>query len=407
MLNVIYYSDTYYGEHGGRTHAREFLQALNDSSEVSRALIFPVKSRTQNDLKKMHVTLLRKIYFYIKHISNRCIPNNITMIYRLHFPNSKIYKMLAKLIKSENPDLIILRHSNNFKYLDKIHKDYPQIKLAVEFNASIFNESFSSLPFIEYWRKEEMNSLVNAHCISSVSDYLKNYMINYQPNLKNKIIVNPNGVDIKKINSFRLSARNKMRADLKIPTNAIVFGYLGGMERFRRLPEVVERFASLRRGGLNNIFLALVGDGEDLNSVLTSVHKNESFLDGHIYCNEKWIPHQDVPSWLNLFDVGIFPFSNNYGSPQKIFEYAACGLPILGPDVPALTIGTGRELCSALVIQDGSNFKQSVAKIYNNIIIEKEVAIGNKQIVEKHYTWDKNLRRILNQLKLISPNVAE
>jgi glycosyltransferase involved in cell wall biosynthesis len=50
------------------------------------------------------------------------------------------------------------------------------------------------------------------------------------------------------------------------------------------------------------------------------------------------IPHIDVPMIISEFDIGIVPYPNNkhmnlYASPMKIFELAACGVPILASNI--------------------------------------------------------------------------
>ena len=52
------------------------------------------------------------------------------------------------------------------------------------------------------------------------------------------------------------------------------------------------------------------------------------------------VPHEDVPSFFRSADAGIFIYPNffwsrwgSHGSPMKMFEYMACGLPVLGSNV--------------------------------------------------------------------------
>jgi glycosyltransferase involved in cell wall biosynthesis len=54
-----------------------------------------------------------------------------------------------------------------------------------------------------------------------------------------------------------------------------------------------------------------------------------------------WVPHTDIVAYLRAARVGLAPlqpipkyFKN---IPQKIFEYMACGVPILGSDLPTIT----------------------------------------------------------------------
>jgi len=51
------------------------------------------------------------------------------------------------------------------------------------------------------------------------------------------------------------------------------------------------------------------------------------------------VPHAEVPSWVQRCDVGILPFPRcdiwNTSSPIKLFEYMACGKPVIATAIPA------------------------------------------------------------------------
>ena len=51
-----------------------------------------------------------------------------------------------------------------------------------------------------------------------------------------------------------------------------------------------------------------------------------------------FVPHEMVPSIVSSFDIGIVPYPNDkhfnlYASPMKIFELAACGIPVLASNI--------------------------------------------------------------------------
>ena len=59
---------------------------------------------------------------------------------------------------------------------------------------------------------------------------------------------------------------------------------------------------------------------------------------GKNYSVKPSIPHNEVSEILKNFDIGIVPYPNDshmnkYASPMKIFEMAACGVPILASDI--------------------------------------------------------------------------
>ena len=72
-----------------------------------------------------------------------------------------------------------------------------------------------------------------------------------------------------------------------------------------------------------------------LNEIKTFV-SNSRYKDK--YYIDDFISHKDVPSFISQFDIGIVPYPDSkhmskYASPMKIFEMAACGVPILASNI--------------------------------------------------------------------------
>ena len=392
MIKVIYFTDTFYSKHGGRTHAREFYKAMLNDKRVSEIELFPTAPSTLlNSSTDDKINLKYLINKSLKTI----VPKAFMKIFRVQFPKIKVYKELVSTIKKQGSDVLIIRHSVHFKYLSWLAKDFPELKIVVEFNASLFNEGLSNVPFISYWRKQEIKSLKKANLISAVSVFLKDYLTSNSSISNQAIIVNPNGVDIDSFKQTNPALREIKRSKINIPRDAIVFGYVGGMEKFRRLPEVMERFISLLKNGYDKLFLVLIGNGEDLPEILKMQEKYSGILGGHFYCNENWVSYDEIPGWMYSFDVGLFPFTAPYCSPLKIFEFAACGLPIIGPKVPAITENSGGNLCSFLINQDGGNFEESFIELYDNIEQYKLQKNKLDRLIHS-YSWGANVDRIVS-----------
>lgn len=84
--------------------------------------------------------------------------------------------------------------------------------------------------------------------------------------------------------------------------------------------------------------LAIIGDGplrttlEDL-AIRYGIHEVVSFRGS--------VPHVDVPLWINAASVCVAPFARLRNqttgvSPLKLYEYLACGRPVVASDVPGI-----------------------------------------------------------------------
>lgn len=387
-MKVLYYAHEFYCNYGARTHAQEFYKALANHKSVTTALLFPQIDSSSLSRPRSFKSRLLGNPFWVKVIKN----------VRLFFPFGKDFNALCKMIESNTPDVLIIRVNRKFKYLKVLKGKYPFLKVCVEANATSFDEGKSTYKFVKFWRMREAIELQYADSISVVSDNLKNYFLSKNPQLESKIFTNPNGVDVRLFQPGSKAARAKMRDRFRIPKEAVVFGYIGGMESFRKLPEVVKRLGDLKRSGLQNLHLMLVGTGQDLVAVLQARDEAKEVWQHSFYCNGEWIPHHEIPGILSGFDVCIFPFSNQYGSPQKIYEYMATGLPVLAADVPAVSEHIPRKYLPYLVKQDGSNFEDLARHMYDNLEHVSEEAKAGRAFVEKNFTWEENVQRILDSL---------
>ena len=117
----------------------------------------------------------------------------------------------------------------------------------------------------------------------------------------------------------------------------ITIGYLGMLETYGVDKGVLESVKKI--DNLNNKYFLntkVIGGPEHKLQELKHYIDTSKFKDRYFISSV--VPHKEVPSLLNQFDIGIVPYPDNqhmtkYASPMKIFEMAACGVPILASDI--------------------------------------------------------------------------
>ena len=269
--------------------------------------------------------------------------------------------------------------------------------MCLEVNSASFDEQFPQLPFRSIFQQWEVNRFRRADAITVVSGYLKDYL-QKRGISEDKILVNQNGVNTEIID---LKSVTDLRERHSIPRDAFVVGYIGGMETFRRLPEVVGHIAELRRAGHRDVYLLIVGDGRDMQRVKEAVAEEfESFENAVILTG--WVPHTEVAGYLATFDLAIFPFTNDYCSPLKLFEYLGAGLPTLGPDTSAVREVFQDDVHLKLVKQDGSDLVEKIKEMKHDPELRSRLGRAGQNLVLEEYTWEKNAHRLIEYIKLIS-----
>ena len=117
----------------------------------------------------------------------------------------------------------------------------------------------------------------------------------------------------------------------------ITIGYLGMLETYGVDKGVLESVKKI--DNLNNKYFLntqVIGGPEHKLQELKHYVDTSKFKDRYFISSV--VPHKEVPNLLNQFDIGIVPYPDNqhmtkYASPMKIFEMAACGVPILASDI--------------------------------------------------------------------------
>lgn len=147
-----------------------------------------------------------------------------------------------------------------------------------------------------------------------------------------------------------------LRRNLGIDDDTLVYTYCGLIGRERGLEELVDVFRNLD----NTYALVLIGDGPAVNELKTRAGKARN-----IYFHEA-VPVSDLITLISGADVGVFftaslSLSYRYCLPNKVFEYAAAGLPMLLGDGPELVRFAGDYPVARTVQADRATLQAAIA----------------------------------------------
>ena len=133
---------------------------------------------------------------------------------------------------------------------------------------------------------------------------------------------------------------------------------------------------------------------EDIKKLAESANKV------HNLTISDYVPQIKVPEILSTLDIGIVPYPNEehmskYASPLKIFELAACGVPILASDIQ-----THKELeefnLGIVYFQHGNfeDFSEQLKSLLQDK--EKRESLRNLSIENiKNFSWESRIKKII------------
>lgn len=298
-----------------------------------------------------------------------------------------------------------------------------KIPLIIEFNGSemwLGKNWAGGTAMAEYVEKSENICLKHAHLIVTVSDVLKDELIErgVEPN---RIVSYPNGVDAEEFNSEKkpVSEVQQIRTELGVPEDAILltfvgtFGHWHGVEFLARVMiKLINRSSQWFEE--HNVFVCFVGDGVKRQAVEEIIDKC-SFK--HRFKLTGMVPQDMTPLYMAASDILMSPHIPNsdgspfFGSPTKLFEYMAAGRPVIASDLfqigevlkgapharqlpPSDSLPTD-EQCGVLVRpKSAKDIGLAIQFLVENPEWRRKAGRNARKRVLSRYTWERHAEEI-------------
>jgi glycosyltransferase involved in cell wall biosynthesis len=190
---------------------------------------------------------------------------------------------------------------------------------------------------------------------------------------------------------LNLHCGQALRDRLAIDDKEIVVGYLGSLEFWLDMKNLIEGLSLARRKGLP-LKLLIIGKSlhTDYPKKVMGWLKNRGLEDLTIW--HDFVPYEEAASYISSFNVGTIPFNANdptayYAAPNKMWEYFSQMKPVISAPIPealnnddcVLTASTPEEYCKQLIFATDSS-EEIAFKVRN----------GYCKALTK--TWDKSAR---------------
>ena len=347
----------------------------------------------------------------IRPICNKFLPHNIKEL-MLNF--QFLFSVDINKIK---PDAIYQRHTAA-SFLGAYWAKKYNIPLVLEFNSSeiwkIKNWKTKD-SFLRGISKKLFNCFIQEPMIKAIENYnlrMANVIVVVSKALKEdlvgrgikeeKILINPNGVDIEK---FRPNCGgDKIRKKFNLEDKKIVgfIGTFGQWHGVEELAKAIVLFFEKHREMEANVRFLLIGDGilfEKVKAILKQGKcEDKVIFTGLVLQNE-------APYYLDACDIFVSPHIPNsdgsqfFGSPTKLFEYMAMGKGIVASNLGQIGYILDDGITGRLVEPGNSEqLENGIFELLNNEKLCKKMGLSARKKVIEHYTWGQHVRRILEKL---------
>jgi len=231
--------------------------------------------------------------------------------------------------------------------------------------------------------REENNAIDRVNYLVTVNDQFGSFYKKVYPACDPVVI--RNAVDPQTIDKYSSPLRTIVGAE---PTHKIIL-YHGSMRSLRHLRELAGASIHLPQ----NWKMVFLGIGP-IRSELERISHRLFFLDP--------VPYDELFKWLAGADLGAilyegFGQNQQYCSPNKLYEYIGCGIPILTTDILTLAHYSETLGCGFIIKKPTQH---SIAEFVAGINVEQlNRASENCKIIAKQFSWELEKKKIM---KIIS-----
>lgn len=254
----------------------------------------------------------------------------------------------------------------------------------------------------------ETESFRLADIISVVSDPVKDAVVAHGVSPE-KVLVNPNAVDLDSYKPLSPEDRATLRASLGFSPDDVVLGFCGTFGGWHGIEVLADAMPAIAAARAQAKFL-LIGDGGFKHLVTSAIDKAGI---GDRVKDVGMVPQQEAARILAACDIFLSPHSKNmgdkpfFGSPTKLFEYMAYGAGIVCSDLVQLgeVMSPGVRLDAAakapaearsVLVAPGSAEELARAAM---LLIDDEglrnlIGRNARTAAEKYYTWDGHVQAL-------------
>ena len=306
--------------------------------------------------------------------------------------NQDLLTQLPRRFEGEPPDFIYERASLYTVAGVCLAREL-EVPLLVELNAPLaLEQSTYRAPRLgELAAEAERWTLRGADAVLVVSAALRDHAASLGV-VPERIHVVPNGVDAALFRPGPPDPELRARWELG---NGPILGFVGGLRPWHgvdALPRLLDRLA--RR--YPELRLVIAGEGPR-RSELERELRERGLMRSVRFTGS--VPHEEVAGLIRQFDVALAPYPALqhpfYFSPLKLFEYMACGVPVVAADVGQIGEVVRQGETGLLYPPDDLD---ALTAACDRLLREPSLRrrLGQAAAAEIHgrYTWDQNAARV-------------
>ena len=331
--------------------------------------------------------------------SSRKIFNNISRVYK----GADITVVRPSIIKVTHLDYISLVLSRK-KEIDRQIKEFnPDVIVGFQILSAYLAmraAKKNNIPFIYYWTDAyhtqipfkvyqpigeyiEKRILKNADRVIVINDKLKDFVVE-RGSAPERTYVEKAGVDFERFNPD--IDGKEIRERYGIEKGDFVLFFVGWLYHFAGLKEIAIELSKIK-DEKPNIKLLIVGDGDAFDDLQRI--REEYRLDNQVILAGKQ-PYENIPEFIAAADICLLPAYHTEKImqdivPIKLYEYMACGKPVIATKLSGITKEFGENHGVIYVDKPEDVLNKTIELVESGSV--EEHGSRAREFVEK-YNWE-------------------
>lgn len=339
--------------------------------------------------------------------------------------DGSLFERLSELGRQAPPRFVYHRLSVHSHVGTRLSRSL-RVPLVVEYNGSevwVARHWGTPLRLERLAIQAEEAQLRHAHVVVTVSEVLRDELVERGVE-ERRIVVYPNCVDTELFDPGRFddTDRSELRAQHGIPQDALVVTFVGTFGRWHGtdvLARTIRALSEEAAGWMEEkrAHFLLVGDGLRMPQVEETLGGRQ----GRFHTLTGLVPQAETPRYLAASDLAVSPHVPNedgtrfFGSPTKLFEYMAMGMPIvaseldqigdvLQPSVHVSNLGADTlhpGPVVAVLATPGSEreLADGIRHLVDRPLWRDALGENARRLATERYTWDAHVAAILARLE--------
>jgi glycosyltransferase involved in cell wall biosynthesis len=237
-----------------------------------------------------------------------------------------------------------------------------------------------------------------------ITEEIKRKILERIPDLAKTLLVTPSGSNL---SLFLPLNKHKCRSMLGLDVNNDYICFVGSLLIYQGIDVLIEAAPYTLKNHPSALFL-IIGEGPMRQTLEQKVE--EKALEGAFrFLGE--IPYEKLPKFVGAADVCVAPFLSSVGlsSPVKIFDYLACGRPVVASHICGTTdIFADSDAVKLVPPEDPGLLSRAISELLEDKEIAKGMGQKGRRFMEDNFDRRFIAERIMRELeKVISKRMSQ